>query len=546
MKTLYTIAILAVAFATSFQLPAAEYARYAINSVTVPLNADNSFGLNVGGADIDLLDNTDEVIPPSFALAPFQFHPRDFSVSEVTSIDSIRLGFRNDISFFTDDAPVQVFYVPDSSTDFDVPVVEDDEFGNCTFGTPFNCYDLEYDSSSPNGIDPSQFSSAPILLGQIDVLAIGPPAVGDPTNEDFIKDVVDLNTDAAESMISRINAGQGFHLLFGAVDSDSYVEIGSFNTNRTDGPGADVRPELIIDASGVAAGITKDLNHHGSIHSDGDNTSGDFYGSGNDDGFSEYGIANFQFSKDDLGVSEDVSDINSIQLTLHHNERGFSDGDMVEFFFTSDTAAELGYDEDLGYDVNLTYDADLENGIDEEQYANNPISLGTYEYTPKFGGNADTFDLELPDDAKEQLIASLNAGDDFHLIIASPEPESDITFAGFENAFDPGNPQLTISVGSGSGPTCVVPDGVIAGDLDSSGDVSFADFLVLSQNFGSADVPYASGDIDCDGSVAFADFLVLSQNFGQSAAAQSVPEPSTWVLLGFGAGFAGLLRRRRR
>ena len=102
--------------------------------------------------------------------------------------------------------------------------------------------------------------------------------------------------------------------------------------------------------------------------------------------------------------------------------------------------------------------------------------------------------------------------------------------------------QLSVT---GGGDICVVPDGVIAGDLDSDGTVAFADFLVLSQNFGSADVPYASGDVDCDGTVAFADFLVLSQNFGQSSAAQAVPEPAGFAIAAMGALFLGLMRRRR-
>lgn len=52
-----------------------------------------------------------------------------------------------------------------------------------------------------------------------------------------------------------------------------------------------------------------------------------------------------------------------------------------------------------------------------------------------------------------------------------------------------------------------------AGDLDLNGKVEFADFLVLSTNFGKAG-SYADGDADGDGLVAFADFLLLSTNFG--------------------------------
>jgi len=58
---------------------------------------------------------------------------------------------------------------------------------------------------------------------------------------------------------------------------------------------------------------------------------------------------------------------------------------------------------------------------------------------------------------------------------------------------------------------------LIPGDIDRNGVVGFADFLVLSGNFGKDTRDYRSGDLDGDGSVAFADFLILSQNFATAA-----------------------------
>lgn len=56
--------------------------------------------------------------------------------------------------------------------------------------------------------------------------------------------------------------------------------------------------------------------------------------------------------------------------------------------------------------------------------------------------------------------------------------------------------------------------GTVPGDLDGDGVVAFADFLVLSTNFGKDEASYADGDIDLSGGVDFADFLILADNFG--------------------------------
>ena len=84
------------------------------------------------------------------------------------------------------------------------------------------------------------------------------------------------------------------------------------------------------------------------------------------------------------------------------------------------------------------------------------------------------------------------------------------------------------------------------GDLDANGSVEFADFLVLSANFGKSVADHTMGDIDCSGSVEFADFLVLSANFGSTVGgAESVPEPSGILLVSL-AGLVGGLARRCR
>ena len=106
----------------------------------------------------------------------------------------------------------------------------------------------------------------------------------------------------------------------------------------------------------------------------------------------------------------------------------------------------------------------------------------------------------------------------------------------------PSEAALLTLVGEFEGPTCNADS---QGDINGSGNVDFADFLILSANFGQMVDSQASGDIDCDGTVAFADFLILSANFGQAIGAEAVPEPATFGLFGFAIAALGLVRRRR-
>ena len=60
----------------------------------------------------------------------------------------------------------------------------------------------------------------------------------------------------------------------------------------------------------------------------------------------------------------------------------------------------------------------------------------------------------------------------------------------------------------------------IPGDANTDGTVNFADFLILSRNYGkNEDVAFADGDFNGDGMINFTDFLLLSQNFNKGTVA---------------------------
>lgn len=89
--------------------------------------------------------------------------------------------------------------------------------------------------------------------------------------------------------------------------------------------------------------------------------------------------------------------------------------------------------------------------------------------------------------------------------------------------------------------------GTLPGDLDGMDGVAFADFLVLSANFGDASkTAYADGNVDLMDGVAFADFLVLSANFGKlDGQVAAVPEPGGLALTVLGLLMLSLRGRER-
>ena len=57
----------------------------------------------------------------------------------------------------------------------------------------------------------------------------------------------------------------------------------------------------------------------------------------------------------------------------------------------------------------------------------------------------------------------------------------------------------------------------LPGDADGDGEVAFADFLKLAENFGKqVDAVWEDGDFNEDGKVEFVDFLILAEHYGET------------------------------
>ncbi len=160
-------------------------------------------------------------------------------------------------------------------------------------------------------------------------------------------------------------------------------------------------------------------------------------------------------------------------------------------------------------------------------------------------GTADTFVVANPD--SDIFTTSLDIdGVEFHINPLGEVTEGD-SFRFLLADSVTGTPIIATEGWSFDATTGSIVFGTVApalpGDIDGDGSVAFADFLILSAQFGTMVDAGTGGDIDGDGNVAFPDFLILSSNFGTSAAAASVPEPTSFALLGF--GLLGVLMRRR-
>lgn len=225
-------------------------------------------------------------------------------------------------------------------------------------------------------------------------------------------------------------------------------------------------------APSVLPSVTETFTTKWKVLPAGSSISADFYAEGNGQGaFARYDLGIFNMSKLDFGLSgaSTITSVQSAEFTLTHNDRTFTAGTEVEFFFTTDAAA------------GKTFNAALVNGIDNAQFAFAPISLGKFAYTPKAGGLKDTFTLDL-NAAGAALISRLNTGEDFSIIIAATIPLAAVTYSGKGNTFDPGDPSLKLTVNETTGVDTTPPAVAFFTPADGSGGLPISSNLKINFN----------------------------------------------------------------
>lgn len=211
----------------------------------------------------------------------------------------------------------------------------------------------------------------------------------------------------------------------------------------------------------------------------------------------------------------------------------YVNGELADFIEAAGDSLDL-------FEANITPSQDLNIGRANEHGADGAIDdMAFFDHVLTEQEVADLFAMTLsPADFVDSVLGDFDADGlltaaDINLLAAAfgqSDPVFDLDGSGTVNQED--HQQWVEGV-----------FGTFLGDADLNRRVEFADFLLLSGNFGQ-DGGWAEGDFDGNGTVEFADFLSLSGSFGRSAEVASVPEPETCLPCVFILG-AMLIRRHK-
>ena len=227
----------------------------------------------------------------------------------------------------------------------------------------------------------------------------------------------------------------------GEFDGDSTVTI---SASSPDGFDADSVDLIVQNTDPFPPDDTTALQTI-EITSGGTAGTAEFYAQSDDPLFNRYSLAEFRVSPGDLGVAI-VESLDELSLLLTINDRSFSGSGEFDILFTPDSAADLsGYSE-------MAYDGDEPDGINDADFTNAPVKIGSgvYPFDGGVGGGND-FALTLSPDAAASaaIVSEINNNSAFHLIIATTGTARP-TFSGVGNTFDPGDPGLSIEVTEGT------------------------------------------------------------------------------------------------
>lgn len=201
--------------------------------------------------------------------------------------------------------------------------------------------------------------------------------------------------------------------------------------------------------------------NNGTIQAGGPSSSPWFHNAQVAGDFAAYGISTFTIGADAFDVAE-VTSIDSVTISYTQSNAGFTTDGPVEFFITFDPAA-------AGADYSALAHDGSASGVNDDHFSDSPTaqSVATGTFTEVESGTVDTYTLDVSA-VEAELIAAINDGSGFSIILSANGAEGAVTYAGIQNNGFPDSIILTVSAeGESGGGGGTVGEGlIITGILD--------------------------------------------------------------------------------
>jgi hypothetical protein len=190
--------------------------------------------------------------------------------------------------------------------------------------------------------------------------------------------------------------------------------------------------------SSLAATASSEAINNATIEADDPNTQEDeggpagspqfFNAQGNDDGFVEFGVADFDGSA--FQGSAPAVGIESMSLTLTESNAFFSNAGGVQVMLTEDTSTAYA---DLAADTSDDPDA-----VGSQLSPKGVVATG--QYNQDGDGTTDVFEFSLTSAQEDYLVNQINNGNPIRTIVAANELGTAATYAGYSNGQDTQDP----------------------------------------------------------------------------------------------------------
>ena len=153
----------------------------------------------------------------------------------------------------------------------------------------------------------------------------------------------------------------------------------------------------------------------------------------NNGNFAAFGVADFastHFRNADHQPIGQISQINSISLSLTQDDAAFTNDGKINIYLTRQVITSIDPDPT---DIETTFDMNDANGEGLNGQFAPLVLIGTGTFTQASNGQVDTFALSLDADTQAYLISVINGLGNFRIIVTPADPNVAATYAGFSD-----------------------------------------------------------------------------------------------------------------